>query len=71
MDEAVSPELLERAIARLIAENLRPGGQADPKAMQQLVLMLAQFGIRLPGDLVLLSRALVTLDGTLGACRRV
>lgn len=28
--------------------------------------MLAGFGIRLPGDLVLLSRALVTLDGTVG-----
>jgi ubiquinone biosynthesis protein len=27
--------------------------------------MLAQFGIRLPGDLVVLSRALVTLEGTL------
>ncbi len=67
MDEDVPPELLERAIARVLAETLRPGGQTDPKALQQLVLMLAQFGIRLPGDLVLLSRALVTLDGTLGA----
>lgn len=28
--------------------------------------MLAEFGIGLPGDLVVLSRALVTLDGTLG-----
>ena len=27
--------------------------------------MLSQFGMRLPGDLVVLSRALVTLDGTL------
>ena len=27
--------------------------------------MLARFGIRLPADLVVLSRALVTLDGTL------
>ncbi len=67
MDENVSPELLERAIARLMAENMRAGGQVEPKALQQLVLVLSQFGIRLPGDLVLLSRALVTLDGTLGA----
>ena len=27
--------------------------------------MLSRFGIRLPGDLVVLSRSLVTLDGTL------
>ena len=33
--------------------------------LQDLVRMLSQFGIRLPGDLVVLSRALVTLDGTL------
>jgi ubiquinone biosynthesis protein len=31
-----------------------------------MVPALAEFGIQLPGDLVLLSRALVTLDGTLG-----
>jgi ubiquinone biosynthesis protein len=33
--------------------------------MQQLVVVLADFGMRLPTDVVLLSRALVTLDGTL------
>ena len=33
--------------------------------LQDLVRTLARFGVRLPGDLVLLSRALVTLDGTL------
>ena len=33
--------------------------------LQDLVATLAQFGMRLPADLVLLSRALVTLDGTL------
>jgi ubiquinone biosynthesis protein len=32
---------------------------------QSLVAALSQFGIRLPADLVILSRALVTLDGTL------
>ena len=30
-----------------------------------MATLLSQFGIRLPGDLVVLSRALVTLDGTL------
>jgi ubiquinone biosynthesis protein len=33
--------------------------------MQDLVALLASFEIRLPGDLVILSRAIVTLDGTL------
>ena len=62
----VSSERLERAIARLMTENLRPTGNVDPKAMEKLVPMLSDFGIRLPRDLVLLSRTLVTLEGTLG-----
>ena len=40
-------------------------GAVDPSVLQDLVAMLARFGIRLPADLVVLSRALVTLDGTL------
>ena len=66
MSGQVSAERLERAIARLMTENLRPTGTVEPKALEQLVPMLAEFGIRLPGDIVLLSRTLVTLDGTLG-----
>ena len=38
----------------------RPGGAAGPRRARS-----REFGIRLPGDLVVLSRALVTLDGTL------
>jgi ubiquinone biosynthesis protein len=63
--EVVSPERLERALARLMAENIRATGALEPTVLQDLVRMLAEFGIRLPGDLVILSRALVTLDGTL------
>ena len=63
--EAMSAERLERELARLMAENVRPTGTVEPTVMQDLVRMLAQFGIRLPGDLVVLSRALVTLEGTL------
>ena len=63
--EAVSAERLERALARLMAENIRPTGTVEPAVLQDLVRMLSQFGIRLPGDLVVLSRALVTLEGTL------
>jgi ubiquinone biosynthesis protein len=63
--EATSTDDLERALARLLAEHVRPGGTIDPDVMQELVVVLADFGMRLPTDLVLLSRALVTLDGTL------
>jgi ubiquinone biosynthesis protein len=59
------PEQLERALARLLADNVRPGGAVDPAILQDLVTMLARFDVRLPGDLVILSRAVVTLDGTL------
>jgi ubiquinone biosynthesis protein len=62
---AGSPEQLERALARLLADNLRPNGAVDPAVLQDLVGMLSRFGVRLPADLVILSRALVTLDGTL------
>jgi ubiquinone biosynthesis protein len=65
VDESTSAEELERALARMMAEHVRPGGTIDPDAMQQLVVVLADFGMRLPTDVVLLSRALVTLDGTL------
>jgi ubiquinone biosynthesis protein len=63
--EAGSPDRLERALARLMAENVRPTGAIAPTAFQDLVALLARFGIRLPTDLVVLSRALGTLDGTL------
>jgi ubiquinone biosynthesis protein len=63
--ESISPERLERALARLMADNMGPSGTIQPSVFQDLVAMLGQFGIRLPGDLVLLSRALITLDGTL------
>jgi ubiquinone biosynthesis protein len=66
MSGAVSSDRLERAIAHLMARNLRPSGTIGVGALQELVPMLTEFDIRLPGDLVLLSRALVTLDGTLG-----
>ena len=60
-----APEQLERALARLMADHVKATGTVDPAIMQDLVATLAEFGIRLPGDLVVLSRALVTVDGTL------
>jgi ubiquinone biosynthesis protein len=65
VDADASATDLERALARLLAEHVRPGGAIDADALQQLVVVLAEFGMRLPTDVVLLSRALVTLDGTL------
>jgi ubiquinone biosynthesis protein len=65
IQEAVQPEELERALARLLADHMRVTGAVDPSVLQDLVATLARFGIRLPTDLVVLSRALVTLDGTL------
>jgi len=60
----VSGDRLDRTIARLVADNVRPGGGVEPTALQDMVPALAALGIVLPADLVLLARSLVTLDGT-------
>ncbi len=66
--DAATPEELERALARLLAEHVRPGGGTiDPAVMQELVSTLSQLGLHMPTDVVLLSRALVTVDGTMRA----
>ena len=65
MSESVAPERLERALSRLMADHVRASGVVEPTVLQDLVRTLSEFDIRLPADLVVLSRALVTLDGTL------
>jgi ubiquinone biosynthesis protein len=65
LTETVSRDQLERALARLMADHLRATGTVDPSVLQDLIALLTNFGVRLPGELVVLSRALVTLDGTL------
>lgn len=62
----VSRDRLERALARLMADHLGPGGTIDVRALADLIPLLGTFEITLPGDLVVLMRALITLDGTLG-----
>jgi ubiquinone biosynthesis protein len=62
---ASSPERLERALARLVADHVRPSGDMSAAVMQDLIATLGQFGIRVDGELVVLARALATLDGTL------
>ena len=64
-DAATSTDQLERALARMMADFVLPSGHVDPHVMEELVTVLPRFGIRLPADIVLLSRALVTVDGTL------
>ncbi|MET0911423.1 MAG: AarF/UbiB family protein [Ilumatobacteraceae bacterium] len=65
--QATSPAELERALARLLADHVRPGATVDPAVFDELVSTLSRFGMRLSTDVVLLSRALVTVDGTLRA----
>jgi ubiquinone biosynthesis protein len=65
VSESASPDRLERALARLMADHVRATGAVDPAVLQDLVATLTAFDVRLPGELVVLSRALVTLDGTL------
>jgi ubiquinone biosynthesis protein len=67
LSDTTSAEELERSLARLMAEHVHPGGNVDPAALEDLVAMLSRFGMRLPADIALLSRALVTVDGTLRA----
>lgn len=62
----VSRDKLERSLARLLADHIGVGGSVDVRALADLVPVLGAFEIELPGDLVVLMRALVTLDGTLG-----
>jgi ubiquinone biosynthesis protein len=60
-----TPDTVERALSRMIADHVRPGGHIDPTVLQDLVVTLGRHDIRLPTELVVLARALVTLDGTL------
>jgi ubiquinone biosynthesis protein len=60
-----TPETVERALSRMIADHVRPSGHIDPTVLQDLVVTLGRHDIRLPTELVVLARALVTLDGTL------
>jgi ubiquinone biosynthesis protein len=62
----VSRDKLDRALARLLADHVGPGGSIDVRALADLIPLLGTFEITLPGDLVVLMRALITLDGTLG-----
>ena len=67
LSDSASPEQLERTLARLMADHVRPTGVVDPAVLQDLVVALSRFQVSLPTDLVVLARTLATLDGTLRA----
>jgi len=62
----ISRQKLDRSLAQLLAKYTRPNGVVDTAVLADLVPLLSSFQIVLPGDLVVLFRALITLDGTLG-----
>lgn len=63
----VDDDALERALARFLADHIKPGQGVSGSAMNDLMDMLQEFGIRIPGSLTMFGRAIVTLEGTLRA----
>jgi ubiquinone biosynthesis protein len=65
VDERANRRLLELALEDLFDRHLRAGGGITTAALQELTVVVGQFGIRLPPWFGILSRTLVTLEGTL------
>ena len=65
IDPATPPDHLDRALARLLATHARRNGTLDVSVTQDLVTSVLALGVRLPPELVTLTRTLVTLEGTL------
>ena len=65
IDPAMPPDHLERALARLLDTHVRRDGTVDIAVTQDLVSSLTGLGVRLPAELVMLTRTLITLEGTL------
>jgi ubiquinone biosynthesis protein len=61
-DATADLQALETDIAQLMAET---AGGFDPALVAQVVSVMSRHGMRVPASLALLSRALLTLDGTL------
>jgi ubiquinone biosynthesis protein len=61
----VEDESLERALARFLSRNVRPGQTVDAHAVADLMEMLTTFGIGVPVEFTTFGRALVVLEGTL------
>jgi ubiquinone biosynthesis protein len=65
IDVDVDPDALERALARFMAAHITSGGGVGASAINDLMQLLTQFGIRVPAELTTFSRALLILEGTL------
>ncbi len=55
---------LERALDRLITENVQAGKPIDVNALNDILPLLATYDIQMPGEFSVVMRALVLLDGT-------
>lgn len=64
-DRRVDPQVLDDAIETLLVRHLRAGGGITTAAFEDLAVVIGRFGIRLPRWFGTLTRALVTLEGTL------
>lgn len=62
---SVEDESLERALARFLSRNVRPGQAVGAGAIADLMEMLTMFGIGVPVEFTTFGRALVVLEGTL------
>jgi ubiquinone biosynthesis protein len=65
LPRGVGDESLERALARFLSRNVRPGQSVDAHAVADLMEMLTTFGIGVPVEFTTFGRALVVLEGTL------
>ena len=63
--DGTSPEALERALARLLADRLAPGMEPTPELITDFLSLVRTFRIQLPPTLLLVFRTLGTMLGTL------
>ena len=62
--EEVDPDALERALSRFLSQHVS-GGSIGVSAINDLMQLLTTFGLQVPIELTVFSRALVILEGTL------
>lgn len=65
----VDGRALERSFARFMAKHVSPGTPPTTAMLNELLQMLAFFGILLPASTSAMFRALVTLEGTINTIR--
>jgi ubiquinone biosynthesis protein len=64
--DAADPRSLEYDLGAILTDQLRSGG-FDPSSLQTVLQVMQRHGMRVPSSLTLLSRAFITLEGTLRA----